>query len=119
MGTTNFPNLLVNPNLPSGQRYIHDWFNLGAFALPQQYTFGNAGRGLIEGSRLHNMDLKIGKTFPIHERLHLDFRAEMFNFTNTPNFGTPTATVNSPQEGTVTSTTGNPRQIQFALKLIF
>lgn len=124
MGTTNFPNAIANPNLPSGQRSIHDWFNLAAFTLPQQYTFGNAGRNVIEGPPLHNMDLKIGKVFPIHERLHLDFRAEMFNFTNTPNFATPgigsgPATINSPNEGTITSTVGNPRQIQFALKLIF
>ncbi|MGA2147322.1 MAG: TonB-dependent receptor [Bryobacteraceae bacterium] len=119
MGTTNFPNLLTNPNLPSGQRSIHDWFNLAAFALPQQYVFGNAGRGVAEAPGVHNMDLKIGKGFPIRERFHLDFRAEMFNFTNTPHFGMPNATVNSAQEGTITSTTGNPRQIQFALKLIF
>ena len=118
-GTTDFPNVLANPNLSSGQRNIHDWFNLGAFALPQQYVYGNAGRGLIEAPGFHNMDLKIGKIFPIHERIHLDFRAEMFNFTNTPNFGSPNATINSPQEGTITSTVGNPRQIQFALKLIF
>jgi hypothetical protein len=118
-GTTDFPNALTNPNLPSGQRTIHDWFNLAAFVLPQQYVYGNAGRGIIEAPGFHNMDLKIGKIFPIRERFHLDFRAEMFNFTNTPNFGMPNATINSAQEGTITSTQGNPRQIQGALKLIF
>src|ERR1019366_9318092 len=33
-GTTNFPNALTDPNLPSGQRSIHDWFYLAAFGLP-------------------------------------------------------------------------------------
>jgi hypothetical protein len=117
-GSTDFPNLVANPNLSSG-RSIHDWFNLAAFALPQQYTFGNAGRAVVEAPGVQNMDIKIGKTFPIRERFRLDFRAEMFNFTNTPHFGVPNSTINSPQDGTITTTTGNPRQIQFALKLLF
>ncbi len=118
-GTTNFPNVVGNPNLPSGQRSIHDWFNLSAFALPQQYVYGNAGRGIVEGPPLKNMDLKIGKVFPIRERFHLDFRAEMFNFTNTPSFANPNTTVNAAQEGVITAIKGNPREIQGALKLIF
>jgi hypothetical protein len=68
---------------------------------------------------MRNMDLKIGKSFYFRERYRLDFRAEMFNFTNTPHFALPNATVNSPQEGKITSTVGNPRLIQLALKLVF
>ena len=118
-GTTNFPNAIANPNLSSGQRSIQDWFNLAAFALPQPYIYGNAGRGLVEGPPLNNMDLKIGKNFYFRERYRVEFRAEMFNFTNTPNFALPNATVNSPQEGRITSTVGNPRLIQGALKFVF
>jgi hypothetical protein len=118
-GTTNFPNAIANPNLPSGRRTIQDWFNLAAFALPQPYVYGNAGRGIVEGPPLHNMDLKIGKNFYFHERYRVEFRAEMFNFTNTPNFALPNASVNSPQEGRITSTVGNPRLIQGALKFVF
>jgi hypothetical protein len=118
-GTTNFPNAISNPNLPSSQRSIRDWFNLASFALPQQYVYGNAGRGIVEGPPLRNMDLKIGKNFYVRERYRLEFRAEMFNFTNIPHFALPNATVNSPQEGTITSTIGNPRLIQGALKFVF
>ncbi len=118
-GTTNFPNAIANPNLPSGQRTIQDWFNLSAFALPASYVYGNAGRGVVEGPRLNNMDLTIGRNIYFHERYRLVFRAEMFNFTNTPHFALPNATVNSPQEGRITSTVGNPRQIQGALKFVF
>jgi hypothetical protein len=118
-GTTNFPNAISNPNLSSGQRTIQDWFNLSAFALPQAYVYGNAGRGIIEGPSLNNMDLMIAKNGYIRERFRLEFRAEMFNFTNSPHFALPNATVNSPQEGRITSTVGNPRQIQAALKLVF
>jgi TonB dependent receptor len=118
-GTTNFPNVISNPNLPSGLRTIQDWFSLSSFMLPQSYVYGNAGRGIVEGPPMHNMDLKIGKSFFFRERYRIDFRAEMFNFTNTPHFALPNATMNSPQEGKITSTVGNPRLIQLALKLVF
>ncbi len=118
-GTTNFPSLVANPNLPSSERSISNWFNLAAFALPQAYSYGNAGRGVVEGPPLRNMDLKISKEFLFRERFRLQFRAEMFNFTNTPHFALPNATVNAAQEGAITSTIGNPRLIQGALKFVF
>jgi len=118
-GTTNFPNVVGDPNLPSAQQSIHHWFNLNAFALPASYIYGNAGRGIVEGPALHNMDLMIGRNVFIGERFRLEFRGELFNFTNTPHFALPNATVNSPSEGQITSTVGNPRQIQLAMKLVF
>ncbi len=118
-GTTNFPNAVANPNLPADQRSIHNWFNLAAFALPAPYVYGNAGRDIVEGPPLKNMDLKMGKSFYFRERYRLELRGEMFNFTNTPHFALPNATVNSAQEGKITSTIGNPRLIQIALKLVF
>ena len=114
-----FPNVVGNPNLPASQQSIHHWFNLNAFALPPSYVYGNEGRGTVEGPPLHNMDLMIGRNVFIGERVHLEFRGELFNFTNTPHFALPNATVNSPSEGQITSTVGNPRQIQLALKLVF
>lgn len=118
-GTTNFPNAIANPNLPSSERTISHWFDTSAFTLPQQYTYGNAGRNTTEGPPMRNMDLKIGKNFYFRERYRLEFRAEMFNFTNTPHFGLPNATVGAAQEGQINSTVGNPRLIQGALKLVF
>lgn len=118
-GTTNFPNAVSDPNLVSNQRSLREWFNPAAFLLPQQYVYGNAGRGIVEGPPLRNMDLKIGKNFYLRERYRFEFRAEMFNFTNTPHFALPNATVNSPQEGMINATVGNPRLIQGALKFVF
>jgi hypothetical protein len=118
-GTTNFPNVIANPNLPSDRRSIQNWFDLSAFTLPPSYVYGNAGRGIVEGPPMRNMDLKIGKNFYFHERYRVEFRAEMFNFTNSPHFALPNATVNSPQEGKITSTIGNPRLIQATLKFAF
>ena len=65
-GTTNFPNVVGNPNLPPGQRSIQDWFNLAAFALPQSYVYGNAGRGIVEGpaAQQHGFDDWPQRLFP-------------------------------------------------------
>jgi hypothetical protein len=54
------------------------------------------------------------------ENARLDFRAEIFNLLNHPQFGTPNADFNSPATfGVVNSTVNNPRLFQFALKMAF
>ena len=64
------------------------------------------------------MDLNLHKSFQFKERYLLEFRAEAFNFTNTPHFGLPAAVINSPPVGQIRSA-GSPRQIQGALKFAF
>jgi len=55
------------------------------------------------------------------ERALLQFRAECFNLTNTPNFSPPAATVTLPSFGVIGSTRvgSTPRQLQFALRASF
>lgn len=48
----------------------------------------------------------------------MQFRAEFFNFTNTPHFGVPVTNVQSPAAAEVLSAF-SPREIQFALKIMF
>ncbi|HTC87527.1 MAG TPA: carboxypeptidase regulatory-like domain-containing protein [Bryobacteraceae bacterium] len=100
------------------------WFNPQAFVLPQAGTFGNLGRGVYSGPGLTDVDASLFKTTSITERTNLQFRAEVFNVMNHPNFGTPNATVFSsgaisPSAGLITTTATTSRQIQFGLKLIF
>jgi hypothetical protein len=66
-------------------------------------------------------DASVSKTFPIHDRLNLQFRAEFFNITNTPVFSGPDTNVNDATFGQQTVFTQNniPRNIQLALKLTF
>ncbi|MBZ5652607.1 MAG: TonB-dependent receptor [Acidobacteriia bacterium] len=45
-------------------------------------TFGNAGRNIIRGPGFQNWDLSIFKNFPLSERYHFEFRAELFNIWN-------------------------------------
>jgi len=102
----------------------NQWFNPAAFILPTAGTYGNLGRGVYSGPGLTAADLSLFKNIPIAERMHLQFRAEVFNSLNHANFGTPNATVFSgtavsPTAGLVSYTATTSRQIQFGLKLIF
>ena len=65
-----------------------------------------------------NVDLSAIKNFRFAEQRMLQFRAEFFNLTNTPPFGTPNRTVNGAAFGSIAGA-GPARQIQLALKLIF
>lgn len=90
-----------------------------AFALPPNFTYGNAGANTLRSGMLRNFDFSLAKNFYPTERTRLEFRAESFNLTNTATFGIPNATVDTASAGVVTSTANNPRQLQFALKLNF
>jgi hypothetical protein len=89
---------------------------------------GNAGRNIANGPGLTNVDLSLFKNNyvkRISETFNIQFRAEVFNILNHPNFGPPLTPVNvfnsdgSPTSvsGHLTSTVTTSRQLQFALKV--
>jgi carboxypeptidase family protein/TonB-dependent receptor-like protein len=86
---------------------------------------GTAGRDSLPGPNFVNTDFSIVKNTKITERFNLQFRTEMFDIFNHPNFGDPVNTVTSAAFGKIQSTRfpagdfGSARQIQFALKLLF
>jgi hypothetical protein len=114
---------------------LNGYFNLAAFApaptIGDGTGFGNCGVGILRGPSELNLDLGVQRSFALTERHVLDFRAEFFNFTNTPKFGNPINDFAAGQPksaacesctgsfGLITSTVGNPRIIQFALKYRF
>jgi hypothetical protein len=108
-----------NPNLPSGQRTIDQWFDLGAFTTNVPGTIGNAGRNLIYAPGTQNIDLILSRSFRMPWEGHaLQFRTEAFNAMNHANFGPPATGIGTPAAGRIT-TAAEPRRIQFALKYIF
>jgi hypothetical protein len=130
-------------------------FNPAAFTPPpldpstgNPLRQGNLGRNTLRGFAAAQADLAVHREFPIHEQLKLQFRAELFNFFNHPNFGQPFGDLGGPQAlnpqfgqsmstlgqslsgaqyaGSVGSGSlnplyqlGGPRSVQFALKLTF
>ena len=107
--------ILGNPN-----RY----YDPNAFIVPLKGTYGNVGRDTLQGPGLSQVDLSFSKRIPLTERIHLQFRGELFNILNHTNFNAPNPIVftsanspASPTAGVITSTTTTSRQIQFGLKL--
>ena len=118
-GNTSYEraNLVGNPKLANPSPAL--WLNPAAFAVPLAYTFGNEGRNDLRSDWLKNMDLAVFREFPIAESKRFEFRVESFNFSNTPTWGIPNASINQPLFGEVTSTRSVEREIQFALKFYF
>lgn len=117
-GMPDRPDVVGPWKLSRDQRSLERWFNTAAFVRNQQYRYGNAGRNLIEGPGEVNFDFGVHKTFPVREGMRLQFRAEAFNATNTPQFGVPNAQVGNANFGTIGGA-GRPRNFQFGLKFIF
>jgi hypothetical protein len=120
---TNRPNVVAGENPRIDNPTIARWFNTAAFSVPAPFTFGNASRTLPNAltDGLFNMDLSILKDFRITEGTRLQFRAEAFNLTNTPTFGTPDRNVASRTFGVVNAAAfyPKPREVQLALRYIF
>ena len=125
------PNLICNPN--SGPKSPGEWFNISCFTVPLAFTYGNAGRDVVTGPGLDDFDATIQKEFPIRENIGLQFRLDIFNFLNHPNFNAPigggrtcpaSASLSSCQVagntsfGAITSA-NDPRDMQFSLRLAF
>ena len=113
------PNLVGTPSDNCGNGHLSGCIDTSAFAAPLRYTYGNAGRNLLYGPGLYNVDFSAFKNFSIRERVTLQFRSEFFNFFNTPAFSNPNATYGTTAFGSITSTKHDNREIQFALKLLF
>ncbi len=120
---------VANPN-PNSYLNMADFSN--AVAIPGSYaSFGDCGRNNLMGPRTTNLDFSLLKDFRISERQTLQFRTEMFNAANHPEFsppsaswGTQSATPNASfglirSSGTALGTVTTMREIQFALKYIF
>ena len=132
--TTNSEGCYALPDkstLYQGGKSITHWFNAAAFSNPASATtvgqtdfspFGSKpGQGF--GPAFHRGDVGLQKLFYLPGTHMIEFRGEVFNVTNTPNFGQPgTLTPSSVAFSSITNTRDNPndaREFQFALKYIF
>jgi hypothetical protein len=111
---------------------VGEWFNTACFTAPSgintvtgvqnnPWTFGDEPRvdATIRQQGVVNFDFAVFKRTTIYENMNLEFRAELFNLFNHPQFGPPNGTVTSSTFGQVTNTVNLPRLVQFGLKLNF
>jgi hypothetical protein len=89
---------------------------------------GTSPRNAYYGPGLISLDTTVGKTFPIHEKVKLQFRADFVNLLNHTNFALTSGnrTMSSGQFGQLSSSslfnggdTGGPRVIQITVRLQF
>jgi hypothetical protein len=128
--TFDFPDRLTTPGCSSavnpGSIY---YIKISCFAFPNPATrLGNAGRNILPGPNLYNVDTSLVRNIRLTERLSAQFRSEFFNVLNHTNFSDPiranVAIFNQtgaavPTGGLITTTATTSRQIQFGLKLIW
>ncbi len=97
-----------------------------AFRLQDLGFYGNLGRDTLIGPKFRNFDFALVKNTSLGENKSLQFRWEVFNIFNHPNFGLPNNTnflattgAANAQAGRITTTANDPRQMQFGLKISF
>jgi len=124
-GIVNAPGNADRPNWVGPIRYLErkgpgqKYFDPSAFAIPAQNTLGNAGRNILQGPGINNLDAALHRDFRITERFNATLRIESFNFTNTPHYGNPNGNVQSPQFGEINGAEQDQRQFQIGLTIRF
>jgi len=122
-GGQDRPNQIMDARL--GHKTLTHFFNTAAFAPQPLGTIGTTQRNSLFGPNFRHVDLSIFKTFPVTERVGVQFRAESYNISNTPNFYMPNGNsgdaFGNSAFGQISATDPNytPRQYQFALKVLF
>ncbi|MBI2677862.1 MAG: TonB-dependent receptor [Candidatus Koribacter versatilis] len=109
---------------------VGQFFDTTQFVDPTPGTIGNAGRNMLRGPNFRQWDASIFKNFQFSERYKLQFRWEVFNVLNHPNFSIRTGNSNSGSFGRFRETadvaafnpvlgSGAQRNMQFGVKFIF
>jgi hypothetical protein len=90
--STERPDVASNAYKNSGGS-ITKWLNLAAWTPQQAGTAGNERDETYHGPNLRHADLSLFKNFKVYEKVSAQFRAECYNISNTPSYGTPNATI--------------------------
>ena len=98
---------------------LRNYINPAAFTRAPRGTYGNSGRGMLRGPGQTTVDFSVFKNFRFGERFATQFRTEMFNLLNQPNFGNPGNNIDNAGYGQILSTSVNARLVQMALKFTF
>ena len=102
------------------------YFDPCSFSVPLPGAIGNVGRNTFIAPSVFNMDISLQREFLLDAKRRLQFRVDIFNLPNHPNFTSPSPVVFSGRSGNRTSTAGRisktsttSRQLQFALRFSF
>jgi len=111
---------------PPGGSTPGEWVNPAAFATPASGTFGDLGRNAFRAPAISDVDLALAKDVSFAERMHVRFRADVFNVLNRAQYGAPNAVFGQTNFGVITTTIssystgrGTPREFQLSAKVSF
>jgi hypothetical protein len=119
-GFNQRPNVVPGVDPKPANQSIQNWINPAAFTQPDPYTFGDAPRFLsdLRAPGYVNWDMGIQKYWNITEGMRFQFRMELFNALNHPNFFVPDSNLGDAGFGTITGAYP-ARSVQFAGKFYF
>jgi hypothetical protein len=126
-GSTNFADCLGPVTVIGSRTQWWDRANLSDPNATDRNTprFGTCGTNVLTGPGLVNIDAAIFRKMQITERVDLQFRAEVFNLSNTPHFANPNADISSANFGITNGTQNTGREgidhrfFRFGLRLGF
>lgn len=139
--TEGIPLYIDDPNAPGGRKFNNTVVASrpgckGPFCPPPTTRQGSLGRNALRGFPLNQVDLSVRRAFRLRENVALQFRTDIFNIFNHPNFGDPVNILTRANFGLATTMygrglgatsaglsplyqIGGPRSMQFSLKLQF
>jgi hypothetical protein len=82
------------------------FFNLDAFAVPPEGTYGNAGRNTITGPGLFSLNTAFARSFNLSERRRIEFRLQANNVLNHVNYTNLYTVVNAVNYGLPSAASG-------------
>ena len=109
--------LSCEPN-PSGPGLIN-CIDPTAFALPAQYTFGNAPRNMLRGLGYSRTDLSLAKTFALGGRVRFTVQAQVFNLFNEVNWGRPRTRRSARRTSAASPSAESMREMELGVKMTF
>src|SRR5207249_1832553 len=89
-----FSQALVQPGQPIPS--AHDPTAAVDPAAESATDIGNVGRNILRGPNQSNVDISLGKRFPLAESKLIEFRADFFNVLNHPNRDNPVSDISTP-----------------------
>jgi Carboxypeptidase regulatory-like domain/TonB-dependent Receptor Plug Domain/TonB dependent receptor len=113
---TGLPNRVGDGN---GAKTVDNWFDKTAFQAVASGTFGNAGRNILRGAGLFNVDTAVQRRFALGNQTALELRWEVFNVFNSVQFGLPDSNISNNTFATIARLAGDPRVMQFACRFVF
>jgi hypothetical protein len=115
---TQRPNVTGTPAVLGAIGPGNLWFDTSVFSAAPPDTWGNAPRnGVLDGPGYRNLDATIAKLFSFG-RFKGEFRADIFNITNTVHFDNPNASYLDTKFGQITGA-GGERSVRFGFRITF